>query len=66
MIGYIKADEAARRWGISIRQVQYLCIHGRIQGAVKFGNVWAIPENAIKPTRTGKYKPGRRTKILEV
>ena len=61
MIGYVKADDIARRWNISIRQVQYLCIHGRIEGAVKFGTTWAIPENAEKPTRTGALKPGRKT-----
>ena len=61
MIGYVKADDIARRWNISIRQVQYLCIHGRIEGAVKFGTTWAIPENAEKPTSTGALKPGRKT-----
>jgi excisionase family DNA binding protein len=62
MIGYIKPEEAAKRWDVSKRQVQRLCIEGRIDGAVKFGTTWAIPENAPKPTRTGKEKPGRKTK----
>ena len=62
MIGYIQADEVAKRWGISMRQVQTLCKDGRIEGAIKFGNTWAIPENAPKPTRTGKLKPGRKPK----
>jgi len=62
MIGYIKVDELAQRWDISKRQVQYLCIRGRIDGAVKFGNTWAIPEGVKKPTRTGPLKPGRQTK----
>jgi len=62
MIGYIQADEVAKRWGISMRQVQTLCKEGRIEGAIKFGNTWAIPENAPKPTRTGKSKPGRKPK----
>ena len=61
--GYTLADEIAKRWDISIRQVQYLCKHGRINGAVKFGNTWAIPENAEKPTRTSKLKPGRKPKV---
>ena len=61
MVGYIQAEELAKRWDISMRQVQYLCKHGRIEGAVKFGNTWAIPEDAKKPTRTGKLKPGRKT-----
>ena len=61
MNGYIQAEEIAKRWNISMRQVQRLCIEGRIEGAVKFGNTWAIPESAAKPTRTGKLKPGRKT-----
>jgi len=59
MIGYTKADKTAAKWNVSERQVQRLCTEGRIDGAIKFGNTWAIPENAPKPTRTGKLKPGR-------
>jgi hypothetical protein len=65
MIGYVQAEEMAKRWNVSLRQVQRLCIEKRIDGAVKFGNTWAIPENAPKPTRTGKGKPGRKPKIRE-
>jgi len=65
MNGYIQAEEIAKRWDISLRQVQTLCKDGRIKGVVKFGNAWAIPENAIKPTRTGKGKPGRKPKTNE-
>jgi len=66
MIGYIRADDAAKRWDVSLRQVQRLCIEGRIESAIKFGTTWAIPENAPKPTRTGKEKPGRKPKTSEV
>jgi hypothetical protein len=62
MIGYVKAEELAERWNVSARQVQMLCKAGKIDGAVKFGTTWAIPEGAAKPTRTGKLKPGRKTK----
>ena len=65
MIGYVQAEEIARRWDISMRQVQTLCKDGRIEGAVKFGNTWAIPENAAKPTRTSQLKPGRKPKSSE-
>jgi len=64
MTGYVKPDDLAKLWDISTRQVQYLCKHGRIEGVIKFGNTWAIPENAKKPTRTGKYKPGRIVKSV--
>jgi len=67
MTGYIQVNEIAKRWDISLRQAQYLCKHGRIEGAVKFGTVWAVPENAVKPTRTGvNGKPGRKTKASEI
>jgi len=62
MNGYIKADDIAKIWDITPRQVQYLCKLGRIEGAIKFGNTWAIPEDAKKPTRTVPIKPGRKPK----
>lgn len=62
MKDFIEAGELAKIWGISKRQVQYLCNHGRIEGAVKFGNAWAIPKDAKKPTRTVPIKPGRKPK----
>ena len=66
MNGYVIADEMAKRWGISLRQVQYLCKNGRIDGAAKFGMSWAIPKNAVKPTRTSNRKPGRKPKTKSV
>jgi hypothetical protein len=62
MNGYVKAEIMAERWNVSVRQVQLLCQNGKIEGVSKFGNAWAIPENTPKPTRTGKYKPGRKPK----
>ena len=47
---YITAQEAARKWGISVRLVQKYCAGGRIRGVVKFGQSWGIPENAVKPS----------------
>ena len=66
MNGFVSADEIAKRWDISLRQVQYLCNHGRIDGVTRFGKSWAIPENASKPTRTGNEKPGRKPKMNEI
>lgn len=57
---YITIAQAAKVWDVSIRRVNYWCNQGRIEGATKFGNVWAIPKNANKPkdkrVTTGKYK----------
>lgn len=60
MNGYVKACELAEKWGLTDRQIQIFCKAGKIPGAVKFGPAWAIPEGAIKPTRTAKSKPGPR------
>jgi hypothetical protein len=62
MNGYVTADVIAERWNVTARQVEILCKAGKIEGAEKFGGAWAIPENAAKPTRTGKLKPGRKPK----
>ena len=59
---YITISDVAEKWGISRRRIQVLCTEGRIEGAVKFGRQWAIPENADKPSdariKTGKYIKG--------
>lgn len=46
---YMTAKEAAQKWDITVRRVQVLCAQGRIQGATRLGNVWAIPKDAKKP-----------------
>lgn len=59
MNGYITIKDASEKWGIGERRINTLCIEGRIDGAVKFGNTWAIPEDADKPAdariSSGKY-----------
>ena len=59
MNGYITIKDASEKWGIGERRINTLCMEGRIDGAVKFGNTWAIPEDAIKPAdarlSSGKY-----------
>lgn len=49
MNGFITVSQTAKKWRVSERYVQILCKQGRIYGALKFGNTWAIPENAVKP-----------------
>ena len=46
---YLTVRETARKWDLSDRMVQQFCIAGRIPGAQKFGNSWAIPADAEKP-----------------
>ena len=41
--------EAAVKWNLSVRRLQTICNEGMIEGAMKFGNTWAIPKDAVKP-----------------
>ena len=66
MNGYISVKEAAERWDVTERQVQRMCVADMIPGVVRFSNTWAIPEDAVKPTRTTQFKPGRKPKKSEV
>ena len=60
--GYIQIKAAAKKWEIGERRINELCLNGRIKGAVKFGNTWAIPEDSKKPEdvriKSGKYIKG--------
>ncbi len=64
---YLTAKEISDKWGISVRAVQTMCVNGKIEGAKKFGGVWAIPEDAAKPSdrriTTGQYKNWRKTSL---
>lgn len=61
---YMSVEELAEKWNVSVRYVQNLCKKGRIEGARKFGKVWAIPEKAERPpdlrVKTGLYKNWRK------
>lgn len=54
MNGFITAQEAADKWGVTPRQVQILCKENRIDGVTRMSRIWIIPENAEKPTCTRK------------
>ena len=55
-VDYISIREAADKWGITSRMVNYHCVAGRIKGAQKIGNMWVVPKDAAKP------EDGRRKK----
>ena len=46
---YLKVSEAAQKWGISDRRVRKLCAEGRISGMIRKGNLYLIPEDAVRP-----------------
>lgn len=61
---YLSISQISKKWNVSARWINNLCINGRIPGAVKIGSYWAIPENAEKP-RDGRIKSGRYIKRQE-
>ena len=54
----ITTKEAAKLWGVTVRQVQFLCERGRVDGAARLGDIWVIPKGTPKPT-DGRVKNGR-------
>lgn len=49
-MGYLTAKQFSERWGISERRIIKLCKEDRINGAIKSGMVWEIPEETLKPS----------------
>lgn len=47
---YFTVKEAGEKWGLGSRIVTLYCAEGRIDGAVKKGNLWLIPKDVPKPT----------------
>jgi len=58
---WITPKQAAERWGISDRRVQYLCTNGKIDGVLRLGRTWLIPKDAPKPI-DGRTKVAREIK----
>lgn len=54
---YMTIKEASEKWGIGTRIITVYCSEGRIEGAVKRGNLWLIPKNAGKPEDRRKKEP---------
>lgn len=51
--------QIAAEWGLTVRTVNELCKKGKIDGAIKSGKLWQIPDDADKPAdgriTSGKY-----------
>lgn len=46
---YLTTTEMAEKWNISSRRIGILCTEGRIDGVIKKGKMWLIPDDAKKP-----------------
>lgn len=54
-MGYLTTTEIAEKWQISSRRVAILCEQNRLEGVVKKGKTWLIPEDIEKP-EDGRYR----------
>ena len=62
--GYIKIDKAAEKWGVTPRRVQALCSGGKIDGAVRMGREWFIPERQKSPVTEEPRTQGIRRRRI--
>lgn len=64
MEGYMTIGETAEKWKLTKRRVQKMCADGEIEGAIKFGTVWAVPRDVTRPkdgrVTTGEYRNWRK------
>lgn len=63
-MNYIKVSQAAEKWGLSARRVRILCQENKIEGVIRKGNLYMIPENAQKPA-DGRRKASRQAISFE-
>lgn len=57
---YLTTAEFSKKWNVSQRRVSLYCKNGRIPGAEYKGNMWLIPEDAIKPE-----DPRKKNKVID-
>ena len=62
---YLSVAEIAEKWNISERSVRNYCAKNRVEGAVRNGRTWKIPEIAQKPGRVNRKKESPKT-LLDI
>ena len=63
---FMTTKEAVEKWNISERRIRQLLQDGRIEGAVKVGNSWNIPIDALKPVDKRIIKPDDNKFIIDL
>ena len=58
--------DAVKKWNISERRIRQLLQDDRIEGAVKNGNSWNIPIDAVKPVDKRVIKPDSPEFIIDL
>jgi Fic family protein len=51
-VEYKTLNDLAKEWNISERRIRQLIDAGRVEGAMKVGKSWLVPEDVIKPRDT--------------
>ena len=46
---YLSVQQVADKFGVTVRAVQKWAKEGKIDGAMRIGKVWLIPENVVRP-----------------
>ncbi len=63
---FMTTKDAVLKWNISERRIRKLLKEGRIEGAVKNGNSWNIPIDALKPVDKRIIKPDNNDFIINL
>ena len=63
---FMTTKGAVKKWNISERRIRQLLQDGRIEGAVKNGNSWNIPVDAIKPVDKRVIRPDSTEFIIDL
>ena len=63
---YMTTKDAVKKWNISERRIRQLLADGRIEGAVKVGNSWNIPVDALKPVDKRIVRPDENKFIINL
>ncbi|MGE5613441.1 MAG: helix-turn-helix transcriptional regulator [Bacillota bacterium] len=65
-MNYLTVKEIAEKWGLGTRIVTLYCVEKRIDGVVKRGNLWLIPEHAQRPVdKRRKLQPVPRLSLSD-
>lgn len=63
---YLTVKEAAQKWGLGTRVVTLYCAENKIEGVIKRGNLWLIPEHAQRPTdNRRRVQPAPQSSLSE-
>lgn len=63
---YMTTKDAVKKWNISERRIRQLLADCRIEGAVKVGNSWNIPIDALKPVDKRIVRPDENNFIIDL